>query len=92
MGHGLLIDGKKKTVLDKEKAFELYQMGHCDKEIGEQLGVRKETVATWRNKLGLRANPEPRKKTTRPKSRLSICAEEAELRGMTYGQYMANRK
>ena len=83
---------KKRRILDMDKAFELYQQGYWDQYITDNCGVALYTVQKWRKRNGLPANPAPKKPKPEKvvkKSRLSICAAEANKRGLSYGQYMA---
>ena len=81
---------KTRVKLDTEKAFELWQMGYHDQAIADECEVTFHTIGKWRRRHDLPANPVPEsQKKRKKKSRLSICAEEATKRGLTYGQYMA---
>lgn len=50
---------KAAVPLDREAAKKLYDKGHSDAEIADQLGVHYKTVERWRRENGLfRRNPE----------------------------------
>ena len=86
--HGQLIH------VDKERAYELWSQGKCDKDIAGELGVKRHAVYEWRRKNGLKVNPAPRNrkpKQEKTRSQLAQDAYEARQAGMNYGAYKAQQ-
>jgi DNA-binding transcriptional regulator YiaG len=46
------------TPIDGNEARRLYDLGLCDREMAEGLGVQKDKVRNWRRRNGLPCNPE----------------------------------
>ena len=63
---GLGMKHKKKIAppaqLDTEEAKRLYDLGLCDREMAERLGVQKTIVRNWRQRKGILCNPEKLKR------------------------------
>lgn len=54
--HGIksgYVKPKRYASFDTQKALELYKEGKSDREIGEVVGVSRQTVGSWRNGCGL---------------------------------------
>lgn len=81
----------KQKVLDAAAALDYYNRGFSDKDIADNCGVCRETIAKWRRSNGFPANhPQPVKKQ-RKLSPLVMDAIAAREAGMTYGQYKAQQ-
>lgn len=80
---------KKKHPLDRDLALRLYYEGRTDEEIASECDVVTQTIERWRREIGLAPNVKPKRKA--PMSKLAIAVAEARRRGLSYGQYMANR-
>lgn len=80
--------------LDRERAWELYDMGYCDQQIADCCNVAFETVREWRRKFGLPGNKTPYKPVKKAKSgpTLDELAAEAKAHGMTYGKYIVAKQ
>ena len=83
----------ERRFLNHDKARELYDAGYCDQQIADACDVSRESVRVWRRKNGLEGHKPPRKEhEKRRASTLAEMAAEAKAHGMSYGQYMVERR
>ena len=76
--------------IDDDRAWELYDSGLDDKEIGEILGLSPSTIAAWRRRHSLICQTKIVQEVINPEAKkLSAVNAKARAKGMTYGEYMA---
>ena len=82
----------KNKRLDPHMARRLYDIGYCDQQIADELGVSRDSVREWRRRNALPGHKTLyQKKEVKRKSTLAELAAEAKAHHMSYGEYMVAR-
>jgi uncharacterized protein YjcR len=83
----------KNKRLDPHMARRLYDIGYCDQQIADELGVSRDCAREWRRRNALPGHKTLyQKKEVKRKSTLAELEAEARAHHMSYGVYMDARR
>lgn len=84
----------KNKRLDPHMARRLYDIGYCDQQIADELGVLRDSVREWRRRNALPGHKALYQKKEEVKRKPTLAEFEAEARAhhMSYGVYMDARR